>query len=199
MHCGGVLGKVINQDHLFEEFTKWIAYKHPIVRSMDFIMGSLVGYLFVVNQDSIIKDDKNINIKSLLAVMLSIIAVFLFIYIRKEYGLDSMDSAERWWTYCVIFIPGSLLITWIIAKGEGCLVKLIQNRFLVYCGTISSVAFLLHTVVINYISRIVNWGINHVGIGVPDFIITGLLIPINFGLTIIAVRIWACIEHKWRP
>ncbi len=79
---------------------------------------------------------------------------------------------------------------WVFAEGKGKLVKVIQNKFFIYCGNISSVAFLLHTVVINYSSWIVNLLVVRKDIHIPGYIITGLFIPTCFILTIIVVIIW---------
>lgn len=82
MHSRGVLGKTVNQNHVFQEFTKWIDYKHPVVRTTDFIMGCLLGYMYVLKKkDRPIEDDKNVEMKSLLAMILSVVAALLFIFI----------------------------------------------------------------------------------------------------------------------
>lgn len=178
---GGLLGSAINHDKVYIQVTKWIAYKHPIVRATDFIMGCLIGYIFIQKRD----EEPRISKLSVVSVIVSTISVIIFLFMKIKYGPESADRPERWWTYCVIFSPCSLLLTWIFANDNGWLVKLVKNRFFVFCGNISASAFLIHIVIINYIYNIdcFAWLDNSLTLKIVRVLLC-------FGITIITTKLW---------
>ena len=177
------LASVINISLLGDGFAKWIAYICPITRLIDFIIGSLLGYLYIIK-----KEDKNEGVKN---SNYSLIGVFLIIGVCILFTLtNSTDSdlyhPELWWHYTVIFtVPNSIFI-WSIALENNILNKILTSSPLVFVGNLSADAFLIHQIVI----RVIRKGLE-VFVGVGNYLIFYIfLVVISLVLSLFVSIIW---------
>lgn len=143
----------------------WLCYTHPLVRTIDFLIGCNLGYIFLNMRLDNKKEIKFYTTFEIIAIVL--FAFSNIVYIIKRYDVDvsyvmNIDSS-RWWTYSIIFTPVTCMLILVFAIGKGKLTKvLVENKWLLYIAKISSYGFLIHYVVFRYISVIL-WHIPRIG------------------------------------
>lgn len=188
---GGLLPNQSLSDSLFwgSDMTEWLVYKHPISRSLDFLIGCNIGYIYA-NEKQGIKHSYMCRIMSAVAVCLSIIGIVIYVIntpASVQGKIDSFVHTERWWTYVLLFIPSACLFVYIFAHNEWRLSAMFTNKLTIYLGDISKYLFLIHYVVFYYISAVIIYifgnGFDH---------IYGPWLKICFGIIISIV-----LSHIW--
>lgn len=145
----------------------WMIYIFPIVRSVDYIIG---GGLYKISQYVILR-------KSQVYDQIGIISILLSMYIM----VVSMNHKSEWFSVCFWTIPAILLVYSASKSSDSVfLSKVFDNIVVVKLGEISFEFFLIHQLVIRYLSVVMGTLSSH-------FIINML---IEFGIVIIAVLIW---------
>ena len=180
-----------------QDLTSWFVYYFPPVRAIDFAIGCNLGYCFAVNGSRKLTK-KETTLLELLAILLIIVANICSINarFRTEYGVKPPVNAysELWWAYTIVFTISSCMIVWLFAKTErGYISEYLVNRMTVYIGNISSVTFLIHSVVFRYIEVACNllFGL--------DFLFEygkWIKLSLGFVLTIIAAQVWMAMTRK---
>lgn len=129
--------------HLPESVMKGIIYINPFVRLLDFIFGILVGldYLAIRDKRDTIKLSKQGG-----AIVVIIISVIVFlvgesILLREKISL----LAPLYWP---------LTATLILIAALPNSVKILENKFLLRIGEYSFTIFLIHRLVLRYISKL---------------------------------------------
>jgi peptidoglycan/LPS O-acetylase OafA/YrhL len=121
----------------------WLIYISPFFRIFDYLIGFLAGFIFIR-----IKKVKNTEREwkfgfSILEI--SVIGIFLLSYKSKFLLIDSLR-------YGVYYIPVITFVIIVFAFGKGIISKIISNKILVYLGKLSYIIYMIHQLIIYYMS-----------------------------------------------
>ncbi|MBR3108913.1 MAG: acyltransferase [Clostridia bacterium] len=160
---------------------KWIVYCLPLYRLGDFTIGCLIGYLFTTMPDSIsLWKKKNTSLAECIFVIFTILSWAMYYY---------SDKSMEWFTYACLFLPFSVSLIAVFAKGQGIVSRLITNRITLLFAGISSYFFLIHRQILHY-----------VGLGAKNLfhikLETPLLLIIGFALTLFMIALYRMLEKK---
>lgn len=133
------LNKVDNQ------YIKWYIYISPFFRIIDFSIGILAG-IFIVYTKKLIKDNKNINI--FVFSILEILSILIFLIAYKN-----RFSVDKFFRFGIYWIPFLLIIVIVFAFERGIISKIISNKGMIFLASISFEFFLIHNVVLHFITR----------------------------------------------
>ena len=127
-------------------------------------------------------------------IVMSLLACYLCRKLILEHNFSTggveLSHPERWWTYSLIFIPGSMLLIYAFAMQSGYLSKLLTNRFTLYLAKISPYGFLIHFVVFRYLS-VIYFLISGYEIGEFFFKYRNLCdLTLGIGISIVCTEIW---------
>lgn len=178
------------------ELCSWFVYKFPVSRSIDFLIGCNIGYLFLTNSDSndnyFYSHEKIISIIACLFAVVSNILFCLMLYSQKTLSDNNNSDSSRWWTFVIAYIPSACLLVYIFAHNNSVLSKFLSNKVLLYIGNVSQFVFLIHAVIFDLIDPII-WKL----FGKEFFDSYGPLIKISFGiaLTFISTDIWKLLNR----
>ena len=140
----------------YYDLTEWLDYFFPLSRIWDIIIGFNLGYLFLNGKCNF--SAKTVSVMEVSGIVMSLLACYFCHKLTPELNIstDSVELShpERWWTYSLIFIPGSMLLIYAFAMQSGYLSKLLTNRFTLYIAKISPYGFLIHHVVFRYLAVI---------------------------------------------
>lgn len=159
---GGLLSLILTTHNLFlddnlwtNNFFSWIGYYFPLTRVWEIIIGFNLGYIFI-NRNKKTLSQINVNLFETVGIICTIISSYLYGYMSsKAQCINTMaSSSERWWTFSLIFIPSSIILTYTFAFQCGYVSKLLTNKITEYLAKISPYGFLIHFVVYKYISVI---------------------------------------------
>jgi len=126
-------------------FGWWFIYISPYFRILDFLIGAFSGIFF--KKINLKIKTKN-GIKTLLIFTLLEIAtviVFIVSYKTDWFKFDSILMS-------IYFLPEISFFLIIFSYSKGLLSGILSNPFTIYFGKISYTAFLLHQIIIRYIS-----------------------------------------------
>lgn len=124
-------------------FGWWLVYISPFFRIFDYLIGFLLGLIFIRIKDynlKVVKFDFVFTILEVLAI------IFILLSYKSKYLL--IDSLR----YGVYYIPALALMIFIFAFGRGIISKMISLRVFVYLGKLSYVIYMIHQLVIYYTS-----------------------------------------------
>lgn len=132
-----------------KEITEWMVYVNPIYRCGDFIIGSCLACIYLLNKE------KNIMINSYIASLFELllgilILVSIHIYMKKV-GILGLTEFK----YTVLFIPTAACLIYLFAINKGIISKMLTCNPIVFLGDLSGYAFLIHSMIIEYISFII--------------------------------------------
>lgn len=176
----------------------WFVYFFPATRIFDILIGCNLGYIYLFNKN---KEIIFPSLKELLALILTVVSIFVASYLPSKIPLDveiSVIESTVWWNYSLIFLPSSILLVYLFACGQGKLSKMMTNNFTMYLARISPYGFLIHPVVYTYLDKLFNFTlgiekaklyINCYG-GYIDLLIG---IPLSF----VACQIWILIINRF--
>lgn len=122
-------------------FFIWLFHIFPLARFFEFIVGILIGEIFIVNRVKYLV--KNSMIFKFLEVFLLIVFVVLCIISL------SLDNGAIRGGY---FIPFWSLLIYVYAFQKGVISKLLSKKVFVYLGEISFSFYMVHQLVIRYFS-----------------------------------------------
>ena len=122
----------------------WFIYIFPLFRLVDFIIGVLLGLIFISVSNKKLFEKKDIFIFSFLEI--ASILTFVFSYYSKYYKFDSIS-------YSLYYIPSISLIIFIFAFQRGIFSSLLSYSKLVYLGEISYSMYMIHQLAITYFAR----------------------------------------------
>lgn len=129
------IGRYSNNAH-------WLFYISPFFRIFDYILGILTGVYIKI----IVKKNKNIffyTLYEVLSLILFASAYYFYPYINQTF------------TYGVYYLPFVIFIVIMFGIQKGYISQLLSNPFLVYLGGISFEFYMIHQLVIRYITYIV--------------------------------------------
>lgn len=126
-------------------FSWWFIYISPYFRFFDYLIGFIFGFVFLVIKNNIRPSTINTIIYSILEIF-SVVAFYL-IFKSNVLQIDSLR-------YGIFYVPTSILIIFIFAIGKGMVSKILFFRPLVYLGNLSFIIYMIHQLVINYVTII---------------------------------------------
>lgn len=158
-------------------------YSFPLSRIVDVFVACNLGCLFCSfgggqyrEEKACLYDKHDGIIKYTIYESLSVFFAVISTYLVGKYDLD----------HTVTFLPSSLCLVYLFAVNKGYITKALNNKFLVYFGSISNFAFLMHMPVIRWVmvlaKHIFNTDINCV-----------VLFAISLFLMILLCEVWKCI------
>lgn len=157
-----------------KSFAHWIIYILPAVRYFDYMAGGAV--LKVVDS---YKSKKNYAIFSVLLFGMAILLASLLIVL-------SLNSNSEYFSVAVWFIPTIMMIS-AAALGDGAsriIDVIFSNKVIKYIGNISFEFFLIHQLVIRYLTSIFSKLLNYRGLFIYIF---------SFFLSFICAEVWRII------
>lgn len=145
----------------------WFCYYFPPVRMLDFLMGCNAGYLFL-HRDTEKDGDrskKKYTCLELFAILLAVSVCVCLKCVDMQILKDTLTVILRPFWASTVFVPSSIMLVWLFAINKGGITKVLNNHIMVYIGNISAYAFLIHSVVLNYLGKISDYIIKNVGGG----------------------------------
>lgn len=120
----------------------WLVYINPFFRILDYIIGCILGVIALKKRESV---TENINYSVLEVVsLISLIVAYLF-----------YPSIGQVYRYGVYYAPLFILIIYVFSFEKGFLSKNIFNHgILVYLGTISFEFYMIHQLVIRFVTSL---------------------------------------------
>ena len=124
--------------HLWPTSSHWCLYISPYTRTIDYVCGMLAGRLILDRKSDIQRDYNTLLEYMAWGIFIGLIVVYRYIpeYLRMA----------------VVYLPFTLYIVYLCVGEIGQMQKLLSNKFLVTIGNISMEAYLVHQIVIRYIS-----------------------------------------------
>jgi peptidoglycan/LPS O-acetylase OafA/YrhL len=130
--------------------TWWLVYIFPPVRMFDFIVGICVGMIFLRFKDKV----RNTKLEQMLFTIGEIIAILLFVLSWKsgflKYPTFSMG---------LYYIPSFAVILFVFSFQKGLISYFLANKVFTHLGDLSFSIYMLHQVVISYISVLFGYNI----------------------------------------
>lgn len=119
-------------------FLKWVSYISPFYRAGDFIVGLVVGYLFINFKNS--WRSVQYTAAELFVILLMLIQVVL-------YANGAIHGTN--WTLTLFWLPTSILFIFLFAVQKGVVSQMLtKSKVLIWIGDISAEAFLIHQICI---------------------------------------------------
>ena len=163
-----------------DNFAFWLTYISPFYRMLEFYLGAALGKLYL-ECDREIPDHvtKSTIVEAITAALfVGVICVFH----KIEGHCDGL-------CYTALFTPVSLLLVIVFARSKGLLMKILNNRFLLWLGNLSSYTFLIHQVVIRWLATL----LDRESLGNAYIFV---LTIVSFGITVIGAEIVSFIIKK---
>lgn len=163
-------------------FAFWLTYISPVYRMLEFYLGAALGKIYLEckseSADHVIKA----TIAEMIAAAAFVGVICIFHKIEGRY--DGL-------CYTVLFTPVSMLLVMVFARSKGLIMELMNNRFLLWLGNLSSYTFLIHQVVIRWLVTL----LNREALGNAYILILTIL---SFAITVIGAEIVLIIMKKCR-
>lgn len=119
----------------------WLFYISPFFRLADGVIGILLAVIYLKNKENKV-NLYLINILEIASILALFFALINFKYINQSYR------------YGIYYMPFLCFIIYIYAFQKGCISKMLKNRMFVYFGTIGYSFYMIHQLVLRYISHI---------------------------------------------
>lgn len=146
---------------------EWLFYIFPLFRIIDFIIGIMLGLIFLRITSKTNKNEE-VNIKGkLIFTVLELIAILglvLAIYFSPE-----VHQSLRFGVY---YIPFMILIIFIFAFQKGFISSVLSLKPFVYLGEISFTFYMVHGGVMYYVMYPIFKGHNTLAIAAVSFVLT---------------------------
>lgn len=157
--------------------TRWFVYFFPVTRIFEFIVGVVLGVIYLKLQKNFSKVSKT---NATLLEIITLIMIIVTVVLSPQFN----DNLR----YGLVFAPFWSLIIFIFAFQKGIISTLLKNKILVYLGEISFSFYMVHNLILSYILFL--WK--------PDINMT-LLICLCFILTLITSSLlYHCYEEPMR-
>lgn len=128
-----------------DNFAFWFTYISPFYRVMEFIIGAILGGLYL-------ELEKEKNAGKMIGTLSEVIGIAVFVGVILIF--HKMEGIYDGLCYTALFTPVSMFLVVVFAKNQGWILKSLNNKFLLWVGNISSYTFLIHQVVIRWLQRI---------------------------------------------
>lgn len=152
------------------------AYRFPMSRLVDVLVGCNLGYFFVKRNG---EKEKNEKKKYTLYEAGAIMATFI------SAGIFFENSINAFW----VLLPSTSSLVYLFAMQKGYISKILTNKVFIYLGDISQYGFLIHLVILRYM---IVFGKHVLHVELDKWI----LFVGCFILTILCSEIWKYLE-KW--
>lgn len=182
----------IHNSWIDKDLTHWIVYEFPLTRVIDYIGGMCFGYMFVSRE--IKGKTSNIVQKSIIELLLllyMILSNLVYIVIINK-TINVYLRPDRWFIYVDLFSVAACVLVYFIALNEGYVSKVLSTRPLVYLGTVSGSAFLIHRVILRYALGLGNF------LHLPSKLIYFIEFTVCFIITLVSSQIWIIIEQNMK-
>lgn len=182
--------KLISMIGLSPELLRGFTYNFPISRIFDFSIGCILGNAFAkytVNKE-IIRISKTKMLLSIFELMLLAVSIaFMIIDWDKILGWHG----EFYWPYKVlIFLISICPIIWVFMQCQGTITIVLSHSILAKFGDISGEFYLIHELVLVYLS----WILRKIELSYPIYYL--LKVCISFMMTLFLVIIWKKMKVK---
>lgn len=162
--------------------TQWIVYYFPPVRLLDFTVGCLMGSLF--HAKGMRRKSGRTKIGTVVAELAVCVTIIVsWIVYANQYGIPGSQAFR----FSLLFMPTSAALIWLIARGEGILSRVLENKVLVKVGDLSPYTFLIHGVAIKYCGVLFQY------LNVNNRMAAAIA---AFALTMIAAAVWTPFYEK---
>lgn len=125
----------------------WLTYVFPFVRIVDFLIGICLGLIFL----NIQKNPDKVNRKMRFATFTFLECLSIILLIGAIMYSPHINQSLRFSLY---YQPFCLLLIYAFASQNGAISKLLSNKTLVYFGEISFSFYMIHGLVIRYLSAL---------------------------------------------
>ena len=127
-----------------DNFAFWLTYIFPGYRILEFVLGVILGWIYLNGKECEKTNKMWMTIAELLAVcaFLAVIKVF-----------HKMEGVYDGLCYTALFTPVSIYLVYVFAKSRGWCMKVLNNQVVIWIGNISSYTFLIHQVVIRWLQQ----------------------------------------------
>lgn len=122
-------------------FGWWFIYISPFFRIFDYLIGFLLGLIFVNLKDNSMK-------KIRISWVYTILEIGTLFLLYKSYKLPYFQEDSL--RYGLYYIPICALIIFIFAFGKGILSYIASTKILIHLGKLSFYIYMIHQLMINY-------------------------------------------------
>lgn len=124
-------------------FGWWLTYISPYFRIMEYLIGFLLGIIFV-----------NLNLNKLKDAIgfFTVLELFSIILLVLTYKFEFIKNSYKCATY---YLPTMSILIFIYAFGKGLISKIISNPLFIHLGKISFIVYIVHQLVIQYVSYLI--------------------------------------------
>ena len=133
------LGFVVNRLSFVDD--KWMLYCFPPFRFGDFYIGCNIALIFLKRERPIAVESNRFIATLIEIAALGINVAFCLLYYR-------INKQYTWITYTSLFIPTTILLVFVFAKGNGLISTLLSKKLFLHLASISPFFFLIHRQVI---------------------------------------------------
>lgn len=128
-----------------DNFYKWVTYILPLSRAGDFLVGSILGCIFI-------KRNREANTNGFAATILEMAAFGASVFSLRYHATQFNIS---WTSFALWYLPPAVLLVYSFAMNKGVFARLLTNKVTVWLGDISSYGFLFHQVIIRSLRIII--------------------------------------------
>lgn len=129
------------------DFAFWLTYISPVYRAAEFFLGAALGW-FYLNR----RKENTANVMP--GTIAEIITVAAFIGVICVF--HKIEGVYNGLSYTALFTPVSMLLVIVFACSKGYIIKVLNNRFMLWLGNLSAYTFLIHQVVIRWLVTLLN-------------------------------------------
>ena len=179
-----------------QDFTVWFVFNFPPARIIDFLIGCNLGYLFLCRKDNkVTSRSRQFTIAEFIVGGVIVLAIMIYTCVKPvDNSYTNAAYPELWWIYTLLFTGGSCFLIYLFALNRGMLSKTLTNRYFLRLAAISPFFFLIHSVVLRYLSVLFN--IVFYAQGWAEGLKPWLLLVIGFPLSIICAKGWVGISQR---
>lgn len=125
-----------------DDFARWFTYIFPGYRLLDFTMGAMLGWHYLNSEH---KQNAGIAVGTMLECITAAVCAATVVIFHK------MDGVWNGLCHTALFVPASLLSTFVFSECRGFITKLLNHPFFLWVGNLSAYTFLIHQVVIRWL------------------------------------------------
>lgn len=165
-----------------DHFAFWLTYISPVYRILEFYLGASLGKLYLESKSESTDHVIRATVAEAAAAVAFVGVICIFHKIEGRY--DGL-------CYTALFTPVSMLLVMVFARSKGLIMKILNNRFLLWLGNLSTYTFLIHQVVIR-------WLVTLLSRETLGNVYTLILTILSFVLTVTGAELVLVIIKKFR-
>ena len=166
----------------------WFSYFFPVFRAGDFLTGCILGKLICTDRKAFAGKDSVVK-ATLEEAGLTLLTVLIYLWVRQPSGHILLEAAQNHTTVYLILAAGWILL--FLRKG-GAITKVLCRPPFVWLGNLSTGLFLIHFVVIRWISCAAAFLLPEQSPWLHGLLMTGA-----FALSVAAALLWkSCFPVK---